>query len=105
MVRLPPPLDQIKPRLELAFGPRLRDVILFGSRARGDHRLDSDVDLMVVLEGQFTLHRDLEHTVDALYPVQLESDLLIHPVPVDVRDFEAQEYAIFREVRREGISL
>jgi hypothetical protein len=33
----------------MAYGPRLVGVFLFGSRARGDHRADSDVDLAVVL--------------------------------------------------------
>ena len=105
MVRLPPPLDQIRPLLQQAFGSRLRSVVLYGSRARGDHRPDSDVDLMVVLDGTFSLRYDLERTVDALYPLQLESDLLIHPMPVDARDFDAQAFAIFREVRREGVPL
>ena len=31
------------------YGERLRGVYLFGSRARGDHRPDSDVDVAVVL--------------------------------------------------------
>lgn len=60
---------------------------------------------MVVLDGPFSLRSDLERTIDALYGLQLESDLLIHPMPVDARDYEAQEFAIFREVRREGIPL
>lgn len=105
MVRLPPPLDDIRPRLERAFGSRLKGVILYGSRARGDHRADSDVDLMVLLDGNFSLKSDLERTIDALYPLQLESEILIHPMPVPVRDYEAQEFAIFREVRREGLML
>lgn len=105
MVRLPPPLDQIRPRLERAFGSRLRDILLYGSRARGDNRPDSDVDVMVVLEGPFRLHVDLDRTVDALYPLQLETDLLIHAMPVPAADFDAQEFAIYRDVHREGMRL
>jgi predicted nucleotidyltransferase len=105
MVRLPPPLDQIRPRLEREFGSRLHDVILYGSRARDDHRPDSDVDVMVVLDGPFRLHLDLERTVEALYPLQLESDLLIHAMPVPRADFDAQEFAIYRDVQREGQRL
>lgn len=32
------------------YGARLRRVLLFGSRARGDHNLASDVDVLVVLD-------------------------------------------------------
>lgn len=34
-----------------AFGPRLRTVVLFGSRARGDARPASDYDILLVIEG------------------------------------------------------
>lgn len=105
MVRLPAPLDEIRSRLEHAFGPRLREVLLYGSRARGDERPDSDVDFMVVLTGDFSLCDDLERTVEALYPLQLETDLLLHPMPVDALAFDAQEYAVYREVRRDGVRL
>ncbi|MBI5362666.1 MAG: nucleotidyltransferase domain-containing protein [Planctomycetes bacterium] len=105
MVRLPPPLDRIRPCLEREFGARLRGVVLFGSRARGDHRPDSDVDLLVLLEPPFSLAEDQDRTIHALYPLQLESDVLLHPLPVDSEDFESQRLALYREVRRDGVRL
>lgn len=105
MVRLPPPLDQIRSRLEREFGGRLRGVLLFGSRARGDHRPDSDVDLIVLLEPPFILAEDQHRTIHALYPLQLESDLLLHPLPVDAEDYETQRLALYQEVRRDGVRL
>lgn len=35
--------------VKTAYGPRLVGLFLFGSRARGDHRPDSDADIAVVL--------------------------------------------------------
>ena len=35
-------------RLEAECGDRVQRVVLFGSRARGDHDAESDVDLLVV---------------------------------------------------------
>ncbi len=43
-------LTEAKAQLATIYGDRLRRVVLYGSRARGDARPDSDVDLLVVLE-------------------------------------------------------
>jgi uncharacterized protein len=44
-------LDSAVAMLREGFGVRLRTVVLFGSRARGDARADSDYDLLVVADG------------------------------------------------------
>jgi predicted nucleotidyltransferase len=41
------------------FGDRLLGVVLFGSYARGEAGTDSDVDLLVVVDGRVALSRDL----------------------------------------------
>lgn len=50
---MPPTIDlqPVVEHLRGQLGARLRAVVLFGSRARGDARLDSDIDLLVVADG------------------------------------------------------
>lgn len=91
--------------MEAAFHDRLRRVLLFGSEARGDADEASDVDLLVLLEGPVRLGQDLEAIVEALYPLQMELDSPIHALPVPVETFEAGEYSLYREVKREGVTL
>jgi uncharacterized protein len=46
-----PKLARIADALREAFGARLVSALLFGSRARGDHKRDSDYDIAVFLDG------------------------------------------------------
>ena len=96
---------EIRSRLEAAFQERLHGVVLFGSQARGDSRDDSDLDLMVLLEGPVRLGRDLEAIVQALYPLQLELDAPIHAIPVAEASFDAGHYGIYCSAKREGVFL
>jgi predicted nucleotidyltransferase len=98
-------LKKIKPRLQAAFPERLRGVLLYGSEARGVARADSDLDLMVLLEGPLRLGKDLNGIVTALYPLQLELDRAIHALPVAMETYEAAEYGLYREAKREGVLL
>jgi len=54
------------------FGESLVSLVLFGSYARGDYSVDSDVDVLVVLESvgdRFELHRKLDAVEEALEPI------------------------------------
>jgi uncharacterized protein len=96
---------EIRSRLEAAFRERLQGVLLFGSAARQEARPDSDLDLMVLLQGPVRLGRDLETIVRALYPVQLELEVPIHAIPVSGKSFEAGGYGLYRGAKREGVPL
>jgi len=96
---------EIRSRLDAAFRERLRGVLLYGSEARNEARAESDVDLMVLLDGPVRLGRDLDTIVGALYPIQLEIDAPIHATPVSADAFEAGEWGVYRNARREGVLL
>jgi uncharacterized protein len=51
ILRDDPKLARVADALRDAFGSRLVSALLFGSRARGDHRADSDYDVAVFLDG------------------------------------------------------
>lgn len=85
-------------------------VILYGSRARGTHRSDSDADVAVILRGK---HRRVLPTAlalaDAAYDVLLETGINISPLPVWQDEWEHPETssnpALLRNIAQEGISL
>ena len=98
-------LERIRTNLQDAFKDRLRGVILYGSEARGQADPDSDIDLLVLLEGPVDGRRDSWTCIRALYDLTLETERPIHAKPVDVRDYEAQNFPLYRSVKREGIPV
>jgi uncharacterized protein len=59
------------------------DLVLFGSRARGEHRQDSDADVAVLLRGEH--HRLLPTKLamaDEAFDVLLETGIRIQPLPI-----------------------
>ena len=75
-----------------AVRPCIQELILFGSRARGTHRTDSDYDILVVVS-----HRD-RALKDALYEAVMDV-LLTHGRLVSLKIFPEQEVARLRALR------
>lgn len=85
-------------------------VVLFGSRARRDHRPDSDADVAVVLHGQRGPFLDTKLALaDIAYDVLLETGVLIQPLPLWDDQWEHPERfsnpALLRSISREGVRL
>ncbi|WP_344761184.1 nucleotidyltransferase domain-containing protein [Actimicrobium antarcticum] len=84
--------------------------LIYGSRARGTHRPDSDADVAVLLTGE---HKRLLPTTlamaDAAYDVLLETGITISPLPVWMDEWEHPERfsnpALLLNIAREGIRL
>lgn len=96
-------LSRIKSMLQAAFAERLHSVILYGSEARGEAEPDSDIDIMVLLHGPVDSFHDSQTCIRALYPLVLEIERPIHAQPVDAREYSAQEWPLYWEVKKEGI--
>ena len=82
-------------------------VILYGSRARGDAAEESDYDLLVITEGDVNLARE-DFIRQQLYPIELDTGAVLTLLLVGRRDWESPEYRAMpfsENVRREGISL
>lgn len=93
-------MDRFVGALAAGLGDRLVGVVLFGSRARGDHRPDSDWDVLVIAEGlpehPLERHRRL---VDALRPRFAGLVSLLAKTP---EEFEAYLSAIYLDIALDG---
>ena len=96
-------LDEFKTELRRLYGDRLKDIILYGSYARGDARDESDIDVMVVLRDMVTPGREIDRMIDMITDLNLKYGVLLAVVPVSEEKFLRVNSPLLLNVRREGI--
>ena len=87
------------------YGDRVAGIVLYGSVARGDDGPESDIDLLVLLHGEYGLFDEIQRLVDILYDLQLESGRLISAKPARGEDYRRGTTQFHRNVVEEGIAL
>ena len=84
--------------------------IVFGSRARGTHRPDSDADVAVLLSGEHQRFLTTKLAMaDVAFDVLLETGINISPLPVWLDEWEHPENyfnpALLQNIANEGYRL
>jgi predicted nucleotidyltransferase len=85
-------------------------MLVFGSRARGTHQPDSDVDVAVFLDGEHQRYVTTKLAMaDIAYDVLLETGIDISPLPIWRDQWEHPEShsnpALLRNIARDGIAF
>lgn len=89
---------------------QVQRAILFGSRIRGTHRPDSDIDLAILLPGKpgrfLSTKLDM---VDTAFDVLLDTGIYIQPLPIWEDQWEHPEThsnpRLMENIEREGVTL
>jgi len=96
----------LKVRVASRFGARLLELSLFGSYARGDWGPDSDVDVLVVVDG--LTHGERREVSDLAEDVYFETLVRVSPLALsgdEMRTLRAREYLIASEIERDGVPV
>lgn len=99
-----PILRRFRVSLDRLYGDRTERVVLFGSRARGDAREDSDYDIAVFIKDFGALSTELRRLAAVAIEILLDTGAVISAKP-----FQAGSYRLrtgfMHELRRDGVDL
>ena len=99
-------LRELKEGLQKIYGEQLKAVILFGSYARGDaHPPDSDIDVMIVLRGEFDHRLVNELSSEFIASLCLEHEVLISWRFASEHNYLQSGMPLMINIRKEGVPL
>lgn len=97
-------LDSVVAQLRNAYGERLKKVILYGHKSRGER--GSDLDILVVIEDVSDRFVEMSRIHRITGPIKVDEDILITAIPVDAAFLENQrETSFFAAILKDGIPL
>lgn len=99
-------MEQFSLEAKRIYGAALRDIILYGSCARGDFEQDSDIDIMVLLDiPQENINEERKKMLDVSDRIDWDYDVVLAPVFQNYQVY--QNYMtvskFYQNVQREGV--
>lgn len=101
-------LEAFVEKLKSIMGTSLKKVILYGSYARGDFNVNSDLDIMILTDMDELQIKQIEDKVyDSAFDYELEGKT---PISVNIKNMEHFQYWMdslpyYKNIEREGIQL
>lgn len=99
-----PVLVRFREALDKMYGDRLERVVLFGSRARGDARPDSDDDVALFLRDFHDRWSEMDRIVPLVTDILYDQGAFIHAMPYRA-GADQERTPLMHEIRREGLDL
>ena len=101
-------IKQYVNEIKQIYGTHLRQIILYGSYARGDFRPDSDIDIMILVDLSDDEIRSRGHMLsDLTVDYNFDNDLQIMPIVKNLDHFNKwiRAYPFYNNVKKEGVEL
>ena len=98
-------LARLASELRRLYGPRFRELRVFGSCARGEEHAESDIDTALALSDLTSVWGEITRSGEAVARVCLDHDLVISLIPIREADLAEGKTAFARSIQREGIPV
>jgi uncharacterized protein len=101
-----PVLARFRAAVGELYGERIERVVLYGSRARGDAKPDSDYDVAVFLKG-LTSSRwgEVRRIADIELAIFDEMGVTVHAMPYAAGSWRDPSSPLMHEIRKDGLDL
>jgi predicted nucleotidyltransferase len=99
-----PILRRFRAALDEAYGARIERVVLFGSRARGDARPDSDYDVAVFLKDLAGFGEEMEKIAEIETDILYDTGAVINALPLQAGSYR-ERTGLMQDLRLEGLDL
>ena len=100
-----PLVEEFKRELEGLYGSRLRELILYGSYARGEAETGSDLDFLLVLDKVEDPLAERESLSELICKLSLKYGVVLSVLPVSERALNEGQKPLYLNVRREGVAV
>ena len=99
-------LRELKKGLVKIYGDQLKAVYLFGSFARGEGKLpDSDIDVMIVLNGEFNHRETRKLSIDFVASLCLENDVVISRKFASAKEYAKNKMPLLANIRDDAVAI
>lgn len=97
-------LQELKSGLAALYGNHLFGVYLFGSYARGEQDLESDLDILIILSQYGRYSAEIERTGDLVSTLSLKYGVSISRKFITESHWATVDSALLRNVRAEAVA-
>jgi predicted nucleotidyltransferase len=105
MIAPDPVLEKFRAAVANHFGDRLERIVLFGSRARGDARADSDYDVAIFVHDLGNRWREFEAIAPVVVALLDEHDVAVNAMLYPAGHWRHPSSPLMYEIRKDGLAL
>lgn len=98
-------LARLRTELQTMYGPRLKGLYLYGSYARARQDIESDVDVLIVLDRVEHYTDEIDRTSLVISGLSLDAGVSISRVIVSAAEWNAGESHFLASVREDAVAV
>jgi predicted nucleotidyltransferase len=99
-----PVLKRFRAAVAEVYGDRLERVVLYGSRARGDHQPDSDYDIAVFIKNPGSFYDESGRLAAITTDILGDTEAVISATPLPAGAYQ-ERTSFMHELRKDGLDL